>query len=150
MTTHGHDAKRVAEYVLWLAKDNPITPMQLLKLVYLSHGWMLGLYSRPLIQDAVQAWEYGPVVPSVYHRYKKYGGGFIKDVPDSEPTDFSAKERQVMRQVWEQYGELTGLRLSALTHQRDSPWDITRRTVGLGEAISNDLIEQHYHQLAQR
>lgn len=145
----GHDATHVAEYVLWLAKDNPISPMQLIKLVYISHGWMLGLFGRPLIDDTVQAWPYGPVIPSVYHRYKRFGGRSINEIPDIEPPNFSARERSVMRQVWDQYGNYTGPQLSALTHKRDSPWDITRRTTGLGGAISNDVIEEYYRKLAQ-
>ncbi len=31
--------------------------MQLIKLVYLCHGWTMGLYSRPLIEN-VEAWQY--------------------------------------------------------------------------------------------
>ena len=37
--------------------------MQVLKLVYYCHAWMLGLYGRPLIRQPIEAWRYGPVVP---------------------------------------------------------------------------------------
>jgi len=145
----GHDAKRVADYVLWLARNsgNPLTPMQLLKLVYLCHGWMLGLYSRPLIKEQVEAWTYGPVVPSLYHHFKSYGGGMISEMPSEAPRGLDPEEENVIRQVWDAYGRYTGLQLSSLTHVGGSPWDITRRS-GRGRWISNDLIEQHYRQLA--
>ena len=32
-----------------------LTPMQVLKLVYISHGWMLGLHQRPLFEEDVEA-----------------------------------------------------------------------------------------------
>jgi uncharacterized phage-associated protein len=47
-----------------------LTPMKILKLTYLAHGWHLCYTDSPLILDQVQAWKYGPVVPSVYHYFK--------------------------------------------------------------------------------
>src|ERR1700753_3338110 len=49
-----------------------VTTMKAIKLVYISHGWHLGIYESPLISEAVQAWKYGPVVESVYHEFKNY------------------------------------------------------------------------------
>ena len=54
------------------AGDPAITPMQLIKLVYIAHGYMLGKHGRPLLDEAVQAWQYGPVVPSVYQAVKSF------------------------------------------------------------------------------
>ena len=65
----------VADQILWLRREIESTPMHMIKLVYLSHGWMLGLRERSLINEAVEAWRYGPVVPSVYHRFKSFVGG---------------------------------------------------------------------------
>ena len=62
-----HSSIRIAVEFLELAKNQThykeITTMQLLKLVYIAHGWMLGLYDKPLISDEVEAWQYGPVIP---------------------------------------------------------------------------------------
>ena len=37
----------VADHILWLrkAKDEVTTPMHVIKLVYIAHGWMLGLFN---------------------------------------------------------------------------------------------------------
>ncbi|MDA1311957.1 MAG: DUF4065 domain-containing protein [Acidobacteria bacterium] len=123
--------------------------MQLLKLAYLCHGWMLGLCGRPLLSDRVEAWQYGPVVPKIYHQFKKYKGAFISEVPGVKPSGFSPDEESIMDQVWEQYGHLTGPQLSTLTHQSGTPWDITIRVRGQGSTIPNDLIEQHYRALTE-
>ena len=147
----GHNAKRVAERILWLANrdEDPLTPMQVLKLVYICHGWMLGIYSRPLLSESVEAWTYGPVVPSVYHRYKKFRSSHINEVPDTEPQGvFSENEEDIIEQVWKGYGKLNGIQLSALTHKLGTPWAIVRQMKGSGAIISNDLIEEHYRRLA--
>ena len=61
-----HSSIRIAVEFLELAKNQThykeITTMQLLKLVYIAHGWMLGLYDKPLISDEVEAWQYGPFI----------------------------------------------------------------------------------------
>jgi uncharacterized phage-associated protein len=136
--------------MLWAAKDNgkPLDPMQVLKLVYIAHGWTLGLLDRPLIDESVEAWTYGPVVPSVYRQYKRYGGGYITEVPSSEPDIFSPKERSLLQQVWKQYSRFTALQLSAMTHKPGTPWAITRQVSGPGAMIPNDLLRDHYKQLS--
>jgi uncharacterized phage-associated protein len=124
--------------------------MRLLKLVYISHGWMLALYDKPLFQESAEAWPYGPVVPSVYHAYKRFRGNVISGTPTAEPQGFSSDERNLMGQVWEAYKPYTALQLSALTHQPNTPWEITTRLIGAGAPISNDLIKEHYRELAAR
>jgi uncharacterized phage-associated protein len=142
-----HEAKRVAEYVLWLGREASVTPMRLLKLVYISHGWMLALCDQPLFRESAEAWKYGPVVSSVYHAYKQFGGNTITTVPATEPDGFSENEKSIMSQVWTAYLPYDALQLSALTHSTNSPWEVTVRESGMGAQISNDLIKEYYRRL---
>jgi uncharacterized phage-associated protein len=145
----GHDPRDIAKYILWLGGKTALSPMQVLKLVYLCHGWMLGIHGRPLSAEPARAWAYGPVFLSVYHEYKKYRGNPIPDIPSEEPRGFDDEERDIMRQVWVEYGSYTGPELSTLTHQQGSPWQITRTSSRFpNSVISNDLIEDHYRRLA--
>jgi len=61
----GNPPRIVADDILYLARqaNNPLTPMQVLKLAYIAHGWQLGLHGRPLINEPVEAWKYGPDLP---------------------------------------------------------------------------------------
>ncbi len=146
----GNPPNLVAEYVLKLANDqnNPLTPMQVLKLVYISHGWHLGLYGRPLVNEPIEAWQYGPVIPSVYHRYKRFGSKFIDDAPEALPSGFDSSEVSTLNQVFQGYGKRSGVSLSSLTHEPGTPWSITVQQSGIGAVISNDLIEDYYRRLA--
>lgn len=147
----------VANKILEVAKgtdDQYVTPMQLIKLTYLCHGWMLGLVGRPLLNESVQAWRYGPVVKSIYDAVKKY-----KDQPvpfpittifGGTPTDnFDATDISIIQQVYNIYGHRDGVSLSALTHQQGTPWAITWDQHGQNAVISNDLIENHYRRLSE-
>lgn len=74
-----YDSRTIANHFIALAEieGRTITPMTIQKLVYLAHGWSLGLFDEPLIDDTVEAWEYGPVIPSLYNAFKKYGNNPI-------------------------------------------------------------------------
>jgi len=149
----GHSSLDVARYIINKCAEsganNSLTPMQVLKLVYIAHGWMLGLTGRPLICDQVEAWRYGPVIPKLYHAIKGYRSNVVAKVPRSEEVEFDPSEQSIMDQVCTIYGPSTGLQLSQLTHKDGSPWAKTWNSEQRGCVISNDVIEAHYAKLAQ-
>jgi uncharacterized phage-associated protein len=148
-------ARAVANEFIRLAQADgrALTPLQLIKLVYIAHGWMLALHQRPLIGDRIEAWKYGPVIPSLYHDLKRYGGGSVKEPVSTflhfrSVPELDEDESDLVSQVYKAYGKRTGIQLSALTHQPGTPWADTWKPNFLGLAISNDLIADHYRQLA--
>lgn len=144
-------AIQVAEYILRKAREanDTVTPMQILKLVYMCHGWMLGLYGRQLIKENVEAWRYGPVIRELYDQVKDFRSQAITAKLSDNVDDFDGPEKNIMDQVYSKYGKLSGPALSRLTHMKDSPWDITYSLSGQNAVISNDLIEDYYAKLAK-
>ncbi len=162
------------------ARDGkPMTPMQLLKLVYISHGWYLATTNQPLFDEVVQAWKYGPVVPSLFHEFKSYGGGRIDrpastPLPPSDNSEFADLEfaievpfladedsdaKQLLDWVWENYGHLDGWKLSEMTHKAGTPWSETVKNMKevnpstdwvYDTVIPNKLIQTHFQQLWDR
>lgn len=147
------DSRNVANRLLALAEErgHALTPMQLLKLVYIAHGWALGLLRRPLIRDDVEAWQYGPVIPRLYNAVRHFKSqpvtGEIKGVANEQ---IPGPEESIISQVYDLYGTRTGPALSRLTHQKGSPWEMVYERGEYGTVIPNDLIEDHYVQLAKR
>ena len=155
-----YSAKAVANY--FLAKDR-LTQMKLHKLLYYAHGWHLGFGEKPLLDETLEAWTYGPVVPSVYHEFKQFGAKKIKcQATEFDPSyelwvvpriDASDKfVHDLLDRVWEVYGDYTAAQLSGLTHAADSPWTLTRKHnpevkyVG----IPNDVIKSHFTERIER
>jgi uncharacterized phage-associated protein len=105
-----------------------ISPMKLIKLAYISHGWHLALFDAPLIYEPVQAWKYGPVIESLYHAYKHLGNSNIPIEEVTSPPelglcpDFPQQSKLLLEKVWAKYSGLTAVHLSALTHQSQTPW----------------------------
>lgn len=152
-----YNALAVANYFLDLARKEGcgLSPMKLQKLIYFAHGWQLAIYEgKPLVNEQLQAWDYGPVVSSVYHEFKKFGGqsieglgtdfdfGLDEMVTPRIPMD-DAQTIALLNKVWSVYGKYSGVQLSNLTHEENSAWTKAReanpglRAVG----ISNDLIK---------
>lgn len=145
-------AATVANRFLALARErgSTLTPMQLLKLVYIAHGWMLGLYRRPLISDEIQAWQYGPVIPRLYNAIRSYRSQPVTgSIPNGDSEKLDAQEDNIVQQVYGIYGQMSGPALSRLTHAPDTPWDLTYKPGEFGLVISNDIIEDHYARLAR-
>ena len=128
-----HSAKAVANTLLDLADERKmeITPLKLLKLVYFAHGWHLALADAGLIKERVEAWKFGPVVPSIYHSFKDFGMNPITgraEAAEFEGLTYRCISPRVpelapfFARILEVYGKLSGPQLSNLTHLSDSPW----------------------------
>lgn len=150
-----HSSVAVARYLLDQASKagRPLSPMKLVKLVYIAHGWMLGLYGRPLIREDVEAWKYGPVIRELYHEVKRFRHHPIPPaalVPGEGESDFGEYEKSVMDQTFDIYGRRTALQLSQMTHSPGTPWDVIYNEIGNSFAIPGDLIEDHYARLYEK
>ena len=146
-----HDSRTVANRFLALAREkgDTLTPMQVLKLVYIAHGWKLGLAGDSLISDEVQAWQYGPVIPVLYSAMRKYKDGAVAEPLKSPEGDvLDEREANLVSQVFDLYGHMNGPALSRLTHAKGTPWDLTYKEGSFGLRISNELIQDHYQRLA--
>jgi uncharacterized phage-associated protein len=151
-----YSAIKVANEFLRLASvDTPtrgLTPLQLLKLVYIAHGWSFIYLKEPLLNEQAQAWQYGPVVPTLYHAIKQFGADTVA-YPirgDTDPQVLSPDAVSLIAAVYRTYGHLSGVQLSNMTHQPDTPWSRAWTTAGKNALISNNEIQDHYRKLAQR
>ena len=163
-----YPATVIANEFIVLAKENgqTLTPLKLQKLVYFAHGWCLALTGNSLISDRVQAWQYGPVIPSIYHGFKDVGNGAIHNLSSDLVSvsglrfkghatldDFpDSQERQnakgIVAKVLDVYGGYTAARLSNATHQNGTPWQQVYREGERGITIPNDLIRTYFQGLA--
>ncbi len=133
------NALSVANYFIDLAKEEgkDLQLLGLVKRVYIAHGFALALLGRGLLDprfDRVEAWKYGPVIPSVYHSFKQYCKNPIKkhtvmmhqDVDGNfefiAPTMENEEEKMIVKMVWKRYHNYTGSQLVELTHRPGTPW----------------------------
>lgn len=132
----------------------PLTPLEIMKLTYICHGWHLALRNEALVSDQAQAWQYGPVFPDLYQSLKSYGASPVTQVPVSSSEWFEKKEMgdaevKVTKNVFEAYRRFNGIQLSSMTHQAGTPWDQAWRR-GKNSSISDESIKAHFLDLARQ
>ena len=168
-----YHAKAIANYFLEYAweRNKDLNPMKIQKLTYFSHGWYLAIEDEPLISQAIEAWDYGPVIPTLYHEFKEYGSGPIRDLATSiaitsrKPLKFHydapqiedspsslADTKELLDRIWEVYGDFTAIQLSSLTHREGTPWDKTRKRFPnkRGVDIPDKWIKSYFLKLADK
>lgn len=115
------EALNVANYIIdnWSDKFE-ITNLKLNKLVYYSQVESLRKYNRPLFDDIVEAWQYGPVEPVVYHAFSSYGRNRINKSTGLAILDGISKK--LIDSVMDKLGMLTAFDLVTLSHKPDGAW----------------------------
>lgn len=156
-----YSARAVANEFLELARREGLylDPMKLQKLVYFAHGWHLAVTGKPLLKETIEAWAYGPVVPSLYRALKRFGGGPIEgllvlvdrrtndqEIPRLPEADEQAKA--VVERVWSVHKGLSGIHLANMTHLPGTPWaqlkDASGGEIPRSAQITNESIRQHF------
>ncbi|WP_330474736.1 Panacea domain-containing protein [Terrabacter sp. C0L_2] len=92
------------------AKKDISGEVQLQKLMYYAQSWALAWDGRPLFAERIEAWQLGPVVPTIRHR---------DDAPDA--TTLTPSEAATVDAVLEYYGSQWGWQLGRLSHN-EAPW----------------------------
>jgi uncharacterized phage-associated protein len=137
--TEKYSPAHVANYFLWRAwRENiEITPMKLIKLVYIAYGWNLVINNdEKLFEEPIFAWEYGPVIKSIYHEFKRFGSKPISK--DNYAADFNINTGEllsvpivpgndedtidILNAEWQNYKNKSGPELSRITHKPGSAW----------------------------
>ncbi len=147
-----YDVLTVADAILKIAKarGEALTPMQLMKLVYIAHGWSLGLRNNDLFRNRIEAWQYGPVMPDLYHATKQFGRNPIPlEMVGTGAPNVSEQDLSFLEDVYQKYGHLSGPQLSYLTHQSGTPWDQVYHPEGRNWLIPDNIIRDHYIDLRQ-
>jgi len=141
-------AASVAAHLLSIAKSEnvPLTPLKLMKLVYLCHGWSLALRNDSLILEEVEAWQYGPVIPQLYNIIKHFRAAPVENIGCyvEAPSD---EQKSLIKSVYRAYNHLTGIQLSDLTHQPGTPWSKTYPNRKQSSTIPTSIIQSHFNEL---
>lgn len=129
--------------------DESPSPMKLQKLCYYSQGYLLA-QGKEIFPEDFQAWQHGPVIPSLYSEYRDYGWKSISKEFDSEPVKLDEFIMQEVGDIVAAYGRFDGAALSTMTH-REKPWVEARGDLpedqGSQEKISKNTMKTYFGQM---
>lgn len=109
-------------------KMHNLTPMKLQKLMFFAQTWYLKSYQTPLFDGYFERWQYGPVLPEVYHEFKKFRASSISSVGLdmwNEPQAVDPNDYHIINfldEIIDTYGKFSGTELSWMTHQPETAW----------------------------
>lgn len=145
----------IAKYII---SKHLCTHLELEKLVYFCYADYLCQYSEKLFEDKVYAFTHGPVIESVYSKFKRTGRQFIldenmevsstiKEMPAKSRILFAkdgAKKIQSIDKTLEKYEKCTAGYLVDLTHRDGSPWSRVDSSKSY-QTISDSLIKEYHY-----
>ena len=108
-----------------------LSNLSIQKLVYFAYGWVMVDKREKLFYDRIEAWQYGPVIPSLYHQLKRFGRGRISERImdyDHDENKFyywylikDTPTEKFMRKVWDHYKSLSPGEMVDRTHKPRNP-----------------------------
>lgn len=145
-----YNSETIANYFIKKHSEyGELTPMKLIKLVYIAYGWYLTTFdNKRLLSEQPQAWRYGPVFPTLYNSLRSFGRNFVKEpISTYKSETINKDDAEFLDKIWSIYGEKDGIYLSALTHKEGTPWSLAYPR-GENVVIPDELIKEHYSKLS--
>ena len=147
MRTTNNTANNVAEAIIFLSKKQGMgtDPLKLQKLLYFAQAISLVRNNRPIFKDSIGAWKYGPVINSVYKKYKNYKNRNIEcDLETIDNLNLSEKDIAVLEDTLETFKRYTGGQLTKMTHDH-LPWkEVFREGRKKNPTIKNERMREYY------
>ena len=147
-----HDPKALANWLIsrGIEEGHPLTHIEVQKLMYFAHGWMLGIHGKPLVEGNWEAWRYGPVLPEVYFSLNYNRGQPIQElIPTTGEHDFLEDELDVMKVVYG-YRSLGTFTLVGVSHSRGGPWDRVWHRESSSTKISDQSMRDYFANLLEQ
>lgn len=144
-------AKGVAQYLLKKAASQDfgelLSNMKLQKLLYYCQGMYYAAYNKPLFNEKINAWQYGPVVPEIYHQLKTNGVSGIEPsfFPYFSEDLLSDEQKDIIDDVFDYFGQFSAFKLMEMTHS-EVPWMQT----SINDEIGQELMGNYFKQFLEK
>ncbi|MCG8624289.1 MAG: DUF4065 domain-containing protein [Proteobacteria bacterium] len=142
----------VANYLLekdLTAKVQNMDPLKLIYLVYQCHGRHLAEYGVPLVNELVEAWNYGTIFPSVFQQAIAQGDKpMTKLLDDPSGDQLTDSQKQLADEIYDDTRLFTGGELMKREIEGDTPWaEVYIEQKRKFFPISNKLIKTYYQEM---
>ena len=134
--------EQIVNYIISNLEE--VTPLALQKLLSFSSGVNYALNGSRLIDESSQAWQHGPVYPSVYNKYKRYKYNpidcGIKSTHGCMLSKVSKEELKAIDMVIKTFGLYSPKTLEIISHSQ-TPW-IEKRIGYRADQACNEVIDE--------
>lgn len=92
-------------------ENDPIPPSKLQYLLYYANGLHTAVFERALFADPIYATTIGPVILSVYDKYKGYWPPIISTLEYNPCDHFTEAQLGLLNDVWNEFGSFSAWKL---------------------------------------
>ena len=140
-----YSAIEISKYIIDYScdKGKPTSNLRLQKILYFVQANFLISKNVECFNDNIYAWDFGPVVPSVYFEYKIFGGASIPSSgTNNKEYNISESDKQLVNEIVDQCNQYSTSSLVQITHSQ-KPWNEARTLLG-GNIISKESIKRYF------
>ena len=134
-----------------------ISNIKLQQILYFTQVAFLVIYNKECFQEEIEAWDFGPVIPTIYERFCKYGNLNIPTIEEYidksrgiwhavtkefDVNIISESDRELINQMVNECSGYSASELVEITH-RQSPW-INAYIKGFNNVISKEDISEYF------
>lgn len=134
----------IAKYIIFYCRRRGylITNLKLQKLLYFIQAEFLVSIGAPCFNEEIEAWDFGPVVPEVYHEYKSFGNSNIILPEDDELPFIRETDRNRIKGMVDEGAQYSASDLVRITHNQ-APWKNAYKRY-YNNVITKDAIQDYF------
>lgn len=136
----------IADYLIKRSNQlgKAMSNLKLQKILYFIQAEFLVTKGEACFSENIEAWDFGPVVPNVYHKYKIYGSSNIPYIDDNCVQIITDEDKKLIDGIFDECSKYSASTLVEITHQQ-SPWKEAYRPY-CSMVISNKSIKEYFEE----
>lgn len=121
-----------------------LSNLKLQKMLYMADMNFVGQNGTRLLNEDFEAWDYGPVLPSLYQKCKAFGAKPVPHVFWGAQNISGTSEAKMLDSAWDHLKSATPGQLVEATHSKSGAW-VRRYVAGAKQIkiLTQDMIEEY-------
>ena len=118
-----YSALLISRYIIKRCNEinKSISNLKLQKLLYFVQAEFLVSKDKPCFYEKIEAWDFGPVVPEVYRKYRIYGSASIPYIKGIENGKILSDDQALINEIVDICSKYSAAMLVEVTHAQE-PW----------------------------
>lgn len=145
-----YSAILIARYIISREAEcnRSVSNLRLQKLLYFVQAYFFLSLDEPCFDNRIEAWDFGPVVPAVYHKYKRFGSMIIQENEEYPVGNIDEEDCQRIDEMLDACADKTTRELVNITHHQ-TPWKRAYKNLFSNE-ITQESIRNMFAEMRQQ
>lgn len=139
-----------AARTLGVISDWTLSNLTMQKTLYIAEMLYLSRTGSPMFDENFEAWDYGPVVPKLYHKVKMFGAKPVQDIFTDPILPREEARSQALRDAYATTKNMSGGKLVSITHWDGGAWAANYEPNKRGRVITKSEMMKEWNDRIER